>query len=296
VNAVDMLAAQNNYPPNVACPGSSLFGDINSIHINGEWSRNNLNAEGHLWPTADSKGPVILDFENHTVHLPSIMGASTGFQIANNVDMLTSKNNYPPNVDHFDSPLFGAMNSIHSNGKNSTSNVAHKPIQTSNNVDSRKRRNTEWPPLSNVASASTRTYVDSNCEGVSSNVGSRIKNRRGREPLANVISQGMGSGYSGLRSTNSQIITNVVWEGNMTSFGARVEDSINNGRAPYVFKISGEVYHWIGSLCPNEGDPPRQIRHQRQGCSGAKTTPSTLKCSSKVATSTSRCKVSKVNA
>nr|GEV03167.1 helitron helicase-like domain-containing protein [Tanacetum cinerariifolium] len=43
----------------------------------------------------------------------------------------------------------------------------------------------------------------------------------------------------------------------MTSFGARVEDSINNGRAPYVFKISGEVYHGIGLLCPNEGDPPR---------------------------------------
>nr|GEX42819.1 helitron helicase-like domain-containing protein [Tanacetum cinerariifolium] len=42
----------------------------------------------------------------------------------------------------------------------------------------------------------------------------------------------------------------------MTSFGARVDDSINDGRTTYVFKISGEVYHWIGSLCPNEGDPP----------------------------------------
>ncbi|GJZ18944.1 RNA-directed DNA polymerase, eukaryota [Tanacetum coccineum] len=90
VNAVDMLAAQNNYPPNVDCPGSSLFGDINSIHIN-------------VTVLLD------IDFENQAVHLPSIMGASTGFQIANNVDMLTSKNNYPPNVDHFDSPLFGAI-------------------------------------------------------------------------------------------------------------------------------------------------------------------------------------------
>ncbi|GJS99254.1 helitron helicase-like domain-containing protein [Tanacetum coccineum] len=46
----------------------------------------------------------------------------------------------------------------------------------------------------------------------------------------------------------------------MTSFGAHVDDSINNGRAPYVFKISGEVYHWIGSLCPIEGDPPRFLQ------------------------------------
>ncbi|GJV12263.1 hypothetical protein Tco_1353804 [Tanacetum coccineum] len=36
----------------------------------------------------------------------------------------------------------------------------------------------------------------------------------------------------------------------MTSFGARIDESINHGRAPYVFKISGEIYHWIGSLCP----------------------------------------------
>ncbi|GJW96247.1 hypothetical protein Tco_0178055 [Tanacetum coccineum] len=289
-----------------------LFRQTGSVSTQGESSRNNLRWDEPLNPTTESvqtfscdtrhdttsyledcsmgdeysqrnstnRGPVILDFENSVSHIPSVTGVSNGFQIVNAVDMLAAQNNYPPNVDCPGSSLFGDINSIHINGKNSTANVAHKPIQTSNNVDSRKHRNTERPPLSNVASASTRTYVDSNCEGVSSNVGSRIKNRRGREPLANVISQG-------------------------------VEDFINNGRAPYVFKISGEVYHWIGSLCPNEGDPTRiktraylykismcsrQTRHQRQGCSGAKTTPSTLKCSSKVATSTSRCKVSKVNA
>ncbi|GKF31160.1 hypothetical protein Tco_0100958, partial [Tanacetum coccineum] len=36
----------------------------------------------------------------------------------------------------------------------------------------------------------------------------------------------------------------------MTSLGANVDESINNGRGPYVFKISGQLYHWIGSLCP----------------------------------------------
>ncbi|GJR63532.1 DNA helicase [Tanacetum coccineum] len=44
----------------------------------------------------------------------------------------------------------------------------------------------------------------------------------------------------------------------MTSFGARVDESINNGRGPYVFKISGQIYHWIGTLCPFDGDPPRR--------------------------------------
>ena len=32
----------------------------------------------------------------------------------------------------------------------------------------------------------------------------------------------------------------------MTSFGAEIDDSVNNGRGPYVFKISGQIYHWIG--------------------------------------------------
>ncbi|GKC80298.1 DNA helicase [Tanacetum coccineum] len=36
----------------------------------------------------------------------------------------------------------------------------------------------------------------------------------------------------------------------MTSFGAKIDDSVNKGRGPYVFKISGQIYHWIGSLCP----------------------------------------------
>ncbi|GJZ29210.1 DNA helicase [Tanacetum coccineum] len=42
----------------------------------------------------------------------------------------------------------------------------------------------------------------------------------------------------------------------MTSLGAHIDDSVNNGRGPYVFKISGQLYHWLGSLCPAEGEPP----------------------------------------
>ncbi|KAL3651493.1 hypothetical protein CASFOL_004495 [Castilleja foliolosa] len=43
----------------------------------------------------------------------------------------------------------------------------------------------------------------------------------------------------------------------MTSFGARIEDAVNDGRGPYVFKVSGQVSHWIGSICPPDNEGPR---------------------------------------
>ncbi|GJU87513.1 DNA helicase [Tanacetum coccineum] len=46
----------------------------------------------------------------------------------------------------------------------------------------------------------------------------------------------------------------------MTSFGEKVDSSVNTGRGPYVFKVSGQIYHWIGSLCPEEGDHPRFLQ------------------------------------
>ncbi|GKF28328.1 hypothetical protein Tco_0094670, partial [Tanacetum coccineum] len=46
----------------------------------------------------------------------------------------------------------------------------------------------------------------------------------------------------------------------MTSLGANVDKSINNGKGPYIFRISGQLYHWIGSLCPEEGQLPRFLQ------------------------------------
>ncbi|KAF5793172.1 putative helitron helicase-like domain-containing protein [Helianthus annuus] len=37
----------------------------------------------------------------------------------------------------------------------------------------------------------------------------------------------------------------------MTSFGGIVDDSINDGSAPYIFKIEGQIYHWLGSFYPS---------------------------------------------
>ncbi|KAL3655665.1 hypothetical protein CASFOL_000061 [Castilleja foliolosa] len=46
----------------------------------------------------------------------------------------------------------------------------------------------------------------------------------------------------------------------MTSFGARVDDAVNDGRGPYMFKVSGQVSHWIGSLCPLGKEGPRFLQ------------------------------------
>lgn len=46
----------------------------------------------------------------------------------------------------------------------------------------------------------------------------------------------------------------------MTSFGASVDETINDGSGPYVFKVAGQVSHWIGSLCPKVGDSPRFLQ------------------------------------
>ncbi|GJT52493.1 RNA-directed DNA polymerase, eukaryota [Tanacetum coccineum] len=42
-----------------------------------------------------------------------------------------------------------------------------------------------------------------------------------------------------------------------TSFGARIDHSINNGRGVYTFRVNGQSYHRIGSLLPKEGTQPR---------------------------------------
>ncbi|XP_076950384.1 uncharacterized protein LOC143623335 [Bidens hawaiensis] len=42
----------------------------------------------------------------------------------------------------------------------------------------------------------------------------------------------------------------------MTSFGAKVDDFINDGSAPCVFKVEGHIHHLIGSLCPPPNESP----------------------------------------
>ncbi|GJR59483.1 DNA helicase [Tanacetum coccineum] len=51
----------------------------------------------------------------------------------------------------------------------------------------------------------------------------------------------------------------------MMSFGAKVDDSVNKGKGPYVFKVSGQIYHWIGSLYLEEGFYPELMLKPRYG-------------------------------
>lgn len=41
------------------------------------------------------------------------------------------------------------------------------------------------------------------------------------------------------------------------SFGGTIDDSINNGRGPYVFRVTGQVYHNLGGLVPPDGRTPK---------------------------------------
>ncbi|PWA97231.1 helitron helicase-like domain-containing protein [Artemisia annua] len=46
----------------------------------------------------------------------------------------------------------------------------------------------------------------------------------------------------------------------MTSFGATIGSTVNQGRGPYVFKVSGKIYNRIGSLCPTGDDDPKFLQ------------------------------------
>ncbi|XP_022032333.1 uncharacterized protein LOC110933417 [Helianthus annuus] len=45
-----------------------------------------------------------------------------------------------------------------------------------------------------------------------------------------------------------------------TSMGGKVDSKINRGNAPYVYRISGENYHSLGSLLPKEGAEPKFVQ------------------------------------
>ena len=42
----------------------------------------------------------------------------------------------------------------------------------------------------------------------------------------------------------------------MTSLGCKVDESVNRGNGPYVFKVHGRLSHLAGSLLPQEGESP----------------------------------------
>ncbi|KAK9074064.1 hypothetical protein SSX86_006661 [Deinandra increscens subsp. villosa] len=42
-----------------------------------------------------------------------------------------------------------------------------------------------------------------------------------------------------------------------TSMGGKIDNSVNKGKGPYCFRLSGENYHTIGSLLPQSGEEPK---------------------------------------
>ncbi|GJV76883.1 DNA helicase [Tanacetum coccineum] len=235
-NDVDTLGRQNNYPPNIDNLDNALFGGMSSIDSNGQ----------HSAPTVASK--------------PT--------QISKNVDSRKRHNIKGPLLSNVASASNRPYVNLNCQGANS-------------DVASKRKSTICREPLPNVTSQGVSSfYIDiGDCEYSCQHCGAKFwygerlqrsstyqvlnyhkcclggKVRLGTEPHP--------PDYIRLLFKNRRFMENIRAYNqmfSMTSFGARVEDSINNGRAPYVFKISGEVYHWIGSLCPNEGDPPRFLQ------------------------------------
>ncbi|XP_073226730.1 uncharacterized protein [Cicer arietinum] len=42
-----------------------------------------------------------------------------------------------------------------------------------------------------------------------------------------------------------------------TSMGGKIDYEINKQGGPYVFRINGQTYHLLGSLCPDNGEKPK---------------------------------------
>ena len=43
----------------------------------------------------------------------------------------------------------------------------------------------------------------------------------------------------------------------MTSIAGKVDNKVNDGRGPYIFRLNGHFYHRIGKILPNNGEDPQ---------------------------------------
>ena len=46
----------------------------------------------------------------------------------------------------------------------------------------------------------------------------------------------------------------------MTSMGGKVDNRVNDGRGPYIFRLNGQTHRRIGTLLPNNGEDPQFAR------------------------------------
>lgn len=67
-------------------------------------------------------------------------------------------------------------------------------------------------------------------------------------PPAIVVLYGDATFIQSIRAYNSMV--------SMTSLVVVVEKEINKVSGPYVFMVSSQISHWIGSLCPEDGIGP----------------------------------------
>jgi hypothetical protein len=60
-----------------------------------------------------------------------------------------------------------------------------------------------------------------------------------------------------METIRDQRITEQIYGHTFTSIGGIVDKDINKRHGPYVFRMHGQNYHYIGTLLPEEGNQPR---------------------------------------
>jgi hypothetical protein len=66
--------------------------------------------------------------------------------------------------------------------------------------------------------------------------------------------------FNGIHPKSSNFLTNIRSYNNMfsfTSLGGKIDTGKNKGKGPPHFVIAGQNYHRLGSLIPNDGEPPK---------------------------------------
>nr|GEW70121.1 DNA helicase [Tanacetum cinerariifolium] len=172
--------------------------------------------------TSQPSGDIVGDFRNATITSDSARSGSSSLPIVNDTGLLADTNTSESTGDVVGCFLPQNSNFANTNGQNVPKFIGTQCRQAGIDEGSRISRTVKQRRLARVVSASTRG---------STNAQVCLHDTKIEEiatASASIVAQNFGTA-NGLKDTQ-EIVKH------------------------------GEVYHWIGSLCPNEGDPPRFLQ------------------------------------
>ncbi|PWA92417.1 hypothetical protein CTI12_AA080580 [Artemisia annua] len=237
------------YVPTTAVPMSTTFPQVGT-------SLPNTGGSPAVHNVGTSRGPVVLDFESGTVResLQEASEVSAGVQRRPTVASTSAGEANDPNI-FVGSGAHGEAQNFTSRGVHGTPVDAGIPVVRGPPQEYRR-----FGPCNRVCRHCKAIFWDEEKLASSSIRRGAIYHRcclEGRVKLFTIreypplIQQLFSNAHflDHIRAYNQMF--------GMTSLGAQIDESVNVGRGPYVFKVSGQIYHQIGRLCPVFGQTPR---------------------------------------